>query len=153
MKRIAVLAVALLVVVLAWTADHYYQKAVSWRDDYRAIYRVTRQQAATITDMKQRHTALAKLDKTHTEALNAAESENDILRRQLATGHRRMYVRGKCPVSGSGKTTTTGGVGNAATVELSAGAGQNVLDIRAGIISDQEKLKYLQGYVRTQCIK
>ncbi|EDS7035908.1 lysis protein, partial [Salmonella enterica subsp. enterica serovar Oranienburg] len=68
-------------------------------------------------------------------------------------GARRMYVRGKCPVSGSGKTTTTGGVGNAATVELSAGAGQNVLDIRAGIISDQEKLKYLQAYVRTQCIK
>ncbi|ECD1210311.1 lysis protein, partial [Salmonella enterica subsp. enterica serovar Java] len=26
-----------------------------------------------------------------------------------------------------------------------------VLDIRAGIISDQEKLKYLQEYVRTQC--
>ncbi|EKE1083346.1 TPA: lysis protein, partial [Salmonella enterica] len=28
---------------------------------------------------------------------------------------------------------------------------QNVLNIRAGIISDQEKLKYLQEYVRTQC--
>ncbi|EFQ7407711.1 lysis protein, partial [Salmonella enterica] len=27
----------------------------------------------------------------------------------------------------------------------------NVLDIRAGIISDQEKLRYLQAYVRTQC--
>ncbi|EAX7089506.1 lysis protein, partial [Salmonella enterica subsp. enterica serovar Carrau] len=26
-----------------------------------------------------------------------------------------------------------------------------VLDIRAGIISDQEKLRYLQAYVRTQC--
>ncbi|EEJ0780946.1 lysis protein [Salmonella enterica] len=153
MKRIAVLAVALLVVVLAWTADHYYQKAVSWRDDYRAIYRVTRQQAATITDMEQRHTALAKLDKTHTEALNAAESENDILRRQLATGHRRMYVRGKCPVSGKDKTTTTGGVGNGTTVELSADTEQNVLDIRAGIIRDQEKLRYLQKYVRTQCLK
>ncbi|MCT7043599.1 lysis protein, partial [Salmonella enterica subsp. enterica serovar Soahanina] len=25
-----------------------------------------------------------------------------------------------------------------------------VLDIRAGIISDQEKLRYLQAYVRTQ---
>ncbi|HCL5338185.1 TPA: lysis protein, partial [Salmonella enterica] len=24
-------------------------------------------------------------------------------------------------------------------------------NIRAGIISDQEKLKYLQGYIRTQC--
>ncbi|EAQ1150916.1 lysis protein, partial [Salmonella enterica] len=43
------------------------------------------------------------------------------------------------------------GVGNGATVELSADAGQNVLDIRAGIISDQEKLRYLQAYVRTQC--
>ncbi|EAB5586660.1 lysis protein, partial [Salmonella enterica subsp. enterica] len=42
-------------------------------------------------------------------------------------------------------------MGNAATVELSPGAGQNVLNIRAGIISDQEKLKYLQEYVRTQC--
>ncbi|EJZ5009520.1 lysis protein, partial [Salmonella enterica] len=30
-------------------------------------------------------------------------------------------------------------------------AGQNVLDIRAGIIRDQEKLKYLQDYIRTQC--
>ncbi|KMJ80988.1 hypothetical protein ABT87_11820 [Salmonella enterica subsp. enterica serovar Typhimurium] len=27
----------------------------------------------------------------------------------------------------------------------------DVLNIRAGIISDQEKLKYLQEYVRTQC--
>ncbi|EPB0514552.1 lysis protein, partial [Salmonella enterica subsp. enterica] len=27
----------------------------------------------------------------------------------------------------------------------------NVLNIRAGIISDQEKLKYLQEYIRTQC--
>ncbi|EGW7777672.1 lysis protein, partial [Salmonella enterica] len=28
---------------------------------------------------------------------------------------------------------------------------QNVLDIRAGIIRDQEKLRYLQAYIRTQC--
>ncbi|EAA5550280.1 lysis protein, partial [Salmonella enterica subsp. enterica] len=26
-------------------------------------------------------------------------------------------------------------------------------DIRAGIISDQEKLRYLQEYIRTQCLK
>ncbi|EEJ7181748.1 hypothetical protein RL87_005274, partial [Salmonella enterica subsp. enterica] len=44
-----------------------------------------------------------------------------------------------------------GSMGNAATVELSPGAGQNVLNIRAGIISDQEKLKYLQEYIRMQC--
>ncbi|EKL9632850.1 lysis protein [Salmonella enterica] len=44
-----------------------------------------------------------------------------------------------------------GSVGDAATVELSPGAGQNVLNIRAGIISDQEKLKYLQEYILAQC--
>ncbi len=49
------------------------------------------------------------------------------------------------------ETASTRRVGNAATVELSPVAGQNVLDIRAGIISDQEKLKYLQEYIRTQC--
>lgn len=29
----------------------------------------------------------------------------------------------------------------------------NVTHNRAGIISDQEKLKYLQDYVRTQCLR
>ncbi|EBL6735948.1 lysis protein, partial [Salmonella enterica subsp. enterica serovar Kottbus] len=66
-------------------------------------------------------------------------------------------VEGRCTVpttttiTTTTKTASTRRVGNAATVELSPGAGQNVLDIRAGIISDQEKLKYLQEYVRTQC--
>ncbi|EOF5818420.1 lysis system i-spanin subunit Rz [Salmonella enterica] len=48
-------------------------------------------------------------------------------------------------------SASPGSVGDAATVELSKGAGQNVLDIRAGIISDQAKLKYLQEYIRAQC--
>ncbi|HAF2131087.1 TPA: lysis protein, partial [Salmonella enterica] len=30
-------------------------------------------------------------------------------------------------------------------------AGRNVLGIRAGIINDQAKLKYLQDYIRSQC--
>ncbi|HAF2130919.1 TPA: lysis protein, partial [Salmonella enterica] len=30
-------------------------------------------------------------------------------------------------------------------------AGRNVLGIRAGIINDQEALRYLQDYIRTQC--
>ncbi|EDA3543777.1 lysis protein, partial [Salmonella enterica subsp. enterica serovar Napoli] len=79
-----------------------------------------------------------------------AKAENDALRRKLDNGG-RVLVKGKCPVSSSAETSSASGMGNDATVELSPGAGQNVLDIRAGIISDQEKLKYLQEYVRTQC--
>ncbi|ECE1010979.1 lysis protein, partial [Salmonella enterica] len=58
-----------------------------------------------------------------------------------------------CTVPASATSASPGSVGDAATVELSDVAGQNVLNIRAGIISDQEKLKYLQEYVRTQCLK
>ncbi|EDX0374372.1 lysis protein, partial [Salmonella enterica] len=79
-----------------------------------------------------------------------AKAENDALQRRLAAGG-RVRVEGRCTVPTTAKTASTSRVGNAATVELSPGAGQNVFNIRAGIISDQAKLKYLQDYVRTQC--
>lgn len=57
-----------------------------------------------------------------------------------------MRVKGRCTVP-----ATTASPDNVDTVEFPPGAGQNVLDIRAGIISDQEKLKYLQEYIQQQC--
>ncbi|ASO57734.1 hypothetical protein LFZ15_16135 [Salmonella enterica subsp. enterica serovar Hvittingfoss str. SA20014981] len=42
---------------------------------------------------------------------------------------------------------------NVATIELSSGAGRNILDISTDIISDQAKLRYLQHYIKTQYIK
>lgn len=140
------------VLILGWTSDHYYHQAVTWRDSARAARAVVKTQAATITDMNQRQQKLAVLDKTHTEALNAAETENDNLRRQLADGSRRMYVHANCPATGTRGKTGSGGVGDGATVELAADARQNILDIRAGIIRDQQKLKYLQEYIRQECL-
>ncbi|EGK0850443.1 lysis protein, partial [Salmonella enterica] len=85
-----------------------------------------------------------------TKELADAKAENDALRDDVAAGG-RVRVEGRCSVPTRTETASTSRVGNAATVELSPGAGQNVLNIRAGIISDQEKLKYLQEYIRTQC--
>ncbi|MBD8159216.1 lysis protein [Pantoea agglomerans] len=138
---------------LGWAADHYRDKALAWRKTAHESQKVVKLQAATITDINQRQQYLAALDKNHTEALSAAESENDALRRQLAAGTRRMYVHAKCPVSGTGTAAGSGRMGDGAAVELAADSRQNILDIRAGIIRDQEKLKYLQDYVRTQCLK
>ncbi|WP_241197645.1 lysis protein [Pantoea agglomerans] len=139
--------------VLAWAADHYHDKAIAWRDKAHQTGQLARQQAATITDINLRQQRLAALDKTHTEALSAAESENDTLRRQLADGTRRMYVHAKCPVPGTGTAATASRMGDGATVELAADSRRNVLNIRAGIIYDREKLKYLQSYVRTECLR
>ncbi|EJM8988428.1 lysis protein, partial [Salmonella enterica] len=105
---------------------------------------------ATITDMTKRQRDVAALDEKYTKELADAQTRNTDLQRRLAAGG-RVRVEGRCSVPTRTETASTSRVGNAATVELSPGAGQNVLNIRAGIISDQEKLKYLQEYVRTQC--
>jgi len=141
------------IAALGWAADHYHDKAIAWRTTAQQSQKLARQQAATITDINQRQQRLAALDKTHTEALSAAESQNDALRRQLAAGTRRMYVHAKCPVPGTGSASATGRLGDGTAVELAGDSRRNVLDIRAGIIRDREKLKYLQEYVQTECLK
>jgi prophage endopeptidase len=153
MNKYLIVGMVIAILTLGWTADHYHQKAVTWRDSSRQSQEVVKRQAATITGMNLRQQQLAALDKTHTEALSAAESQNEALRRQLAAGTRRMYVHAKCPVSGTGTKTGPVSVGDGTAVELTGDSRQNLLDIRAGIIRDREKLRYLQSYIEDVCLK
>lgn len=80
--------------------------------------------------------------------------QNEALRRDVAAGTRRVRVAGSCVAAGGGDvppTSTAPGLDPAPTVELTAAAGQDVLDIRAGIITDQHALTALQEYVATVC--
>ncbi|EHJ8971161.1 lysis protein [Salmonella enterica] len=144
--------VSLLIVAaaLAWTADHYHGNAVKYKDQRDTATHSLKLANATITDMQTRQRDVAALDAKYTKELADAQTRNTDLQRRLAAGG-RVRVKGRCTVPASTTSASPGSVGNAATVELSPVAGRNVLDIRAGIISDQEKLKYLQEYIRTQC--
>lgn len=144
--------VSLLIVIaaLAWATDHYHGNAVKYKEQRDTVTHKLALANATITDMTKRQRDVAALDAKYTKELADAQTRNTDLQRRLAAGG-RVRVEGRCSVPASTETACTSRVGNAATVELSPVAGQNVLDIRAGIISDQEKLKYLQEYVRTQC--
>ncbi|ECE1699962.1 lysis protein [Salmonella enterica] len=144
------LSVTLLIAALAWTTEHYRDNAIQYKSQRDTASHSLTLANATITDMTKRQRDVAALDAKYTKELADAKAENDALRRKLDNDG-RVLVKGKCPVSSSAETASTSRVGNAATVELSPGAGQNVFNIRAGIISDQEKLKYLQEYIRTQC--
>lgn len=101
--------------------------------------------------MKDAQASAAALDKKITQDLANAKAENDRLRADVAAGTRRVRIAtanlATCQLS-SGRSASTGGVGDGAEIELSPAAGSNILDIRAGIISDQAKIDYLQGYVR-----
>ncbi|WP_373995775.1 lysis protein [Salmonella enterica] len=144
--------VSLLIVIaaLAWATDHYHGNAVKYKEQRDTVTHKLALANATITDMTKRQRGVAALDAKYTKELADAQTRNTDLQRRLAAGG-RVRVEGRCSVPTETETASTSRVGNAATVELSPGAGQNVLDIRAGIISDQEKLKYLQEYIRTQC--
>lgn len=153
MNRITTGVIASLLIVaaaLGWTTSHYHSNAVRFRQQRDTATHNLKLANETITDMTKRQRDVAALDVKYTKELADAQNRNTDLQRRLAAGG-RVRVEGRCSVPTTTKTASTRRVGNAATVELSPVAGQNVLDIRAGIISDQEKLKYLQEYVRTQC--
>lgn len=152
MNRITTGAIVSLLIVaaaLAWTTDHYHGNAVKYKDQRDTATHSLKLANATITDMTKRQRDVAALDARYTKELADAKSENTDLQRRLAAGG-RVRVEGRCSVPTETETASTSRVGDAASVELSTVAGQNVLDIRSGIISDQAKLKYLQEYVRTQ---
>ncbi|HFT0397933.1 TPA: lysis protein [Salmonella enterica] len=144
------LSVTLLIAVLAWTTDHYRDNAIQYKSQRDTASHSLTLANETISDMEVRQRDVAALDAKYTKELADAQNRNTDLQRLLAAGG-RVRVEGRCTVPTTTKTASTRRVCNAATVELSPVAGQNVLDIRAGIISDQEKLKYLQEYIRTQC--
>ncbi|EIU6296211.1 lysis protein [Salmonella enterica] len=153
MNRITTGVIASLLIVataLGWTTSHYHGNAVKYKDQRDTATRNLTLANATITDMQTRQRDVAALDAKYTKELADAKAENDALQRRLAAGG-RVRVKGRCTVPTQTETASPGSVGDAATVELSDVAGQNVLDIRDGIISDQEKMKYLQEYIRAQC--
>lgn len=152
MNRITTGVIASLLIVaaaLAWTTERYHGNAVRYKDQRDTATHNLKLANETIIDMQTRQRDIAALDAKYTKELADAQTRNTDLQRRLVAGG-RVRVEGRCSVPTQTETASTSRVGNAATVELSPGAGQNVLNIRAGIISDQEKLKYLQEYIRTQ---
>ncbi|MHK38575.1 lysis protein, partial [Salmonella enterica] len=131
------LSVTLLIAVLAWTTDHYRDNAIQYKSQRDTASHSLTLANETISDMEVRQRDVAALDAKYTKELADAQNRNTDLQRLLAAGG-RVRVEGRCTVPTTTKTASTRRVGNAATVELSPVAGQNVLDIRAGIISDQE---------------
>ncbi|MLT92001.1 lysis protein [Salmonella enterica subsp. enterica] len=129
------LSVTLLIAVLAWTTDHYRDNAIQYKSQRDTASHSLTLANETISDMEVRQRDVAALDAKYTKELADAQNRNTDLQRLLAAGG-RVRVEGRCTVPTTTKTASTRRVGNAATVELSPVAGQNVLDIRAGIISD-----------------
>lgn len=111
----------------------------------------TKQTVDTLQKQQTFAKTVSASDQKNTQGLNDALAKNQALRDDVITGNKRLrFANAKlatCQLSAS-TAKRASSLDNAASVELSTEAGRNILDIRAGIISDQQKLKALQDYVR-----
>ncbi|EBU9347149.1 lysis protein [Salmonella enterica subsp. enterica serovar Angoda] len=152
LTAIIIAVVVCIIVSLSWAVNHYRDNATEYKKQRDEKTQALNLANATITDMTNRQRDIAALDAKYTKELADAKAENDALQRKLDNGG-RVLVKGKCQVPTSTETSSTTGMGNDATVELSPVAGRNVLGIRDGIIRDQTALRTLQEYIVTQCLK
>ncbi|MDP2746210.1 lysis system i-spanin subunit Rz [Pseudomonas sp.] len=154
---------ALLVVVFAagWAANGWRmgeQLAEAEKTHSDTLGEISRAAARQVSDQLdarvQSEQLLADLDSTKHKELTDAEGENERWRRLYSGAddeRKRLRIEARIAAADLvvSKTTGSSGLGDGASVELSERAGSAVWDIRAGMIRDQKKLEYLQGYVRT----
>ncbi|MGJ0628766.1 lysis protein [Xenorhabdus bovienii] len=93
---------------------------------------------------------LAELDAKHIRELDNAKSEIDTLRADVAAGRRKLRIKAVCPVR---ETTSSGGVGDAGTPQLTEAARQDYYDLLRMMAENERQTKYLQDYVNTECYK
>ncbi|MFZ4835872.1 lysis system i-spanin subunit Rz [Rouxiella sp. Mn2063] len=145
-------SIAFAVQSLRWEAD---VSAINLAHD-ESLKKISDKALVDLSEANERankaNSLIAALDDKHTSELSNALANNQKLADDVAAGSRRVRMAtadlATCQLS-KATTSGTGSLGNATQVELTRTAGQNILDIRSGIISDQAKLEYLQGYVKT----
>jgi len=151
MAFVAGAALAWWVEGLRWDADasklnESHTAALKKQSD-QAVIDLTNQQKRT----EAAQSALAALDAKHTKEMVDEQAKNDKLRADVAAGTRRVRIAAAnlatCQLVGN-STSGTGGVGDAAQVELSGSGGRAVLDLRASAIKDDQVIRYFQDYIR-----
>lgn len=101
---------------------------------------------------KQRIEKLAEIGDQSAKELRDAHDEINRLGDQLRAGPKRVFVNASCPKPVSG-STTTGSVGDAGTARLSDTAREDYLRLRVMMVENEKQTKYLQDYIKTQCVR
>ena len=92
------------------------------------------------------------IDRTRTEALNHARSENTELRRAVDAGRQRLRVNAVCRAPEPNQTGP-GGVADAGTAELATDARPDYFTLRDQLALSQEMILGLQDHVRRICLR
>jgi len=90
------------------------------------------------------------IDRTRTQELNHARTENETLRRGVDDGRQRLRIRATCRAA---VPTTTGAasVADAGTAELAADARSDYFTLRDQLALSRQMILGLQDYTRQVC--
>lgn len=133
-----------------WLADNGWQKKASKERAEAATYiaQLSEQHRKKEHELSKNAEAL---DRKYTESLSAAERRISELESSVAAGPKRVLVNAKCP-SSSATTSPASSMGNGATPELGGSARQDYLHLRRGLAKQDAQVRYLQDYIRQQCL-
>ena len=93
-----------------------------------------------------------EIDRTRTEELNHALSENAELRRDVDDGTKRLRFKAVCPISVP-TNTSPGSLADAATPELTADARSDYFTLRDQLALSEKMILGLQDQVRRICLR
>ncbi|WP_350305570.1 lysis protein [Photorhabdus viridis] len=137
----------LALIIISLTA--YYYHAELQREQ-----RVTKQQQSeiqqltdTISYQNSHITMLNELDVKHTKELAHAKSEIDVLRNDVAAGHRRLRIAATCNQGEAGSSR----LDDAASPRLEDSVVRDYFTLTERVTTMQAQLEGLQDYIKTQC--
>lgn len=154
---------------LLWYLHHTAEVATVRLDAQQALDALAREHDTTLKNIRaeadqelariqaEHRTAVdrvAELDRHHTQELEIARYENEVLRDAVNAGTVRLRVKASCPVGRADPGAASGspqaaGLDDGTAVELSAAAGRSYFRLRSALTEDQQKILGLQEYVRT----
>lgn len=127
--------------LLAFCAYYYH-------GEYKTAAKDLQLASDTIKDMQTRQREVAILDDKYTKELSDAKETIDQLQFDVASGAKRLRVNATCkPKTGASS------MGDDATARLTDAAERDYFTLRQRINTVTGQVNYLQGYIRTQCLR
>ncbi|HGS4493580.1 TPA: lysis protein [Vibrio cholerae] len=94
----------------------------------------------------------SRLSKATADELKKAKDEVDILGNTLRDQRKRLLIKASCPAAVP-NSDTTGSLGDAGAAQLNEAAREDYLRLRMMMVENEKQTKYLQDYIKTQCIR
>ncbi|EQB98569.1 hypothetical protein B738_24050 [Photorhabdus temperata subsp. temperata M1021] len=129
-------------------AYHYYGKYTKQLDTTVKLQSELLEQQNEIVNQQERIRLLSELDNQHTKELANAKSEIDVLRNDVAAGHRRLRIAATCH---QGEAAATSKLDDAATARPADSSIRDYWTLRERIAVINQQVLGLQDYIKTQC--